>query len=479
MGVGVPVEALFLVWARCPPSWEVILKQSARVRRLVAALVAAVLVSGGFLFATIQPAAATVHVPLHGVLNVAGQYTNAASLGYNLMDVSNKSVMDTLTTGKTGLFWVGNYKSDCTWTLSDAQVTTIVNANKGDIHFSGIYFVADEPHPALCSGAPAAVASRSALIRSLDPNAKTYITVENGSSHPNEFRDFYAASAADYYGVDPYPCKVANLTSCDMTNFNARIDLALTYIPAAQIVPVFQGFGQENTASPFYRLPSVSELTAMLTVWDQKVPPSVRPFDITYGWNHQTPANPTMIDATGTTYPNLQGLMQSYFAGMTGTTVTTGPAADTYVASEYPTSNFGSQTSACASNDGTYESRMLLRFTVSVGTNGLGNARVVQSADLALTAVTNSVDTFDVRRVADQTWTESGVNWNNQPTADSTNITTLPTPSAGNTAHLNLASLVTGSGTYTIEIIGHSADSACWNTKEATANTPVLTVAAQ
>ena len=193
---------------------------------------------------------------LHFTVNLRGDYTGAASAGFNLADVSTQSALSALPEGMKGVYWLGNgYNSTCSWRLSDKQITETVMAIKDNRKFSGIYYISDEPHPALCPDAPQRLAERTALIHSLDPRGKTFVVVLNSSTAPTEFAQM--KDSADYIGVDPYPCNVKNeLTGCNYTALRQRIDQALAAgIPSSRIVPVFQTFGQVCTSSGHKLLP--------------------------------------------------------------------------------------------------------------------------------------------------------------------------------------------------------------------------------
>jgi hypothetical protein len=255
----------------------------------------------------------------HFISNQGGAITGQAAaygIGYNWQDFSSDAVMNASPAGVQGVRWVGNgYNSACSWAQSDATVTTVVTNNIGNPKHSGIYFISDEPHISLCSDAADRLTERTALIHSIDPNAKTYAVVLDGSNHPGEFEAF--RNAVDYIGVDPYPCTIANEgTGCDYTAMTQRIDDALAWIPASRIVPVFQVFGQtcQTDPDPYYRMPTQVEMNTMLGIWDTKVPKNVRLFDNSYGWNNQTNSCPTMVNAIGGAYPDLQTLMRFYFA---------------------------------------------------------------------------------------------------------------------------------------------------------------------
>ncbi|WP_407153973.1 hypothetical protein [Bradyrhizobium sp. STM 3557] len=260
---------------------------------------------------------------LHLTVNLRGDYTGAASAGFNLAGVSTQLALRALPEGMKGVYWLGNgYNLECSWRLSDRQVTDVVLAIKDDPKFSGIYYISDEPHPGVCADAPQRLAERTALIHSLDPRGRTFTVVLNGSSAPTEFTQM--KDAADYIGVDPYPCNVKNeRTGCAYAALRQRIDQALgAGIPTTRIVPVFQTFGQVCTSlnrkyPPYYRMPTVAETEAMLAIWDEKVPVKDRPFDMAYSWGTQpTLACPTLQMADGGSHPNLRSFYEDYFARM-------------------------------------------------------------------------------------------------------------------------------------------------------------------
>lgn len=263
--------------------------------------------------------------PLHLTVNLDGDYTGAASVGFNLADVATQLALRALPEGMKGVYWLGNgYNLECSWRLNDKQVSNIVLALKDNPKFSGIYFISDEPHPAICPDAPQRVAERSALIRSLDPRARTFIVVLNSSSAPTEFSQL--KDSADYIGVDPYPCNLKNeVTGCNYAALRERIDQALAAgILSTRIVPVFQTFGQicissRGKKSPYYRLPTLVETEMMVGIWDEKAPVKDRPFDMAYSWGKQpTVACPTLQMADGGSQPDLRSFYKSYFARMRG-----------------------------------------------------------------------------------------------------------------------------------------------------------------
>ncbi|MGE0055970.1 MAG: hypothetical protein AB7S74_17370 [Hyphomicrobium sp.] len=226
----------------------------------------------------------------HFAVNLQGRFEAPATAGFNLADISSVSALDRLPAGMKGVYWLGNgYNTYCNWQKDANSVRKIVTAVKHHPKFSGIYYISDEPHPSVCPDAAEQIKMRTALIHELDPAGKTFMIVLNSSRAPNEFREL--GSAADYIGVDPYPCNQRNRdTGCDTAALEARIEAAVAAgISANRIVPVFQTFGQEcaTTSKPYYRLPTVSETKSMLAIWDRLVPQSERTFDMAYSWGVQ------------------------------------------------------------------------------------------------------------------------------------------------------------------------------------------------
>lgn len=255
--------------------------------------------------------------PHHFAVNLRHDFGAAATVGFNLADVGTPQALASLPDSMKGIYWLGNgFNTICAWQKSDAEVQNIVTAIKSHPKFSGIYFISDEPHPAVCPEAPARVAERNAMIHALDPRAKTFIVVLNGSADPAEFTRM--KESADYIGVNPYPCNWKNAqTGCDYGALEKRIDQALAAgIPASRIVPVFQAFGQSCATAKYryYRLPSAVETRKMLAIWDAKVPVGERPFDMVYSWGEQKVACPALSTSQADTDLELKTVYSTYFS---------------------------------------------------------------------------------------------------------------------------------------------------------------------
>ena len=135
------------------------------------------------------------------------------------------------------------------------------------------------------------------------------------------------------------------------------------------------------------------------------------------------------------------------------------PAADTTVRADQPTATGGSETSLAADNSPVRYSFM--RFTIS----GVGSD-IVESAKLRL-YVTDAASVGGVfSRVANTTWSESTMNWNSAPPADSTPLATLGAITAATWYEVDLSTLVTGDGQFGIRIATPTSNKISFRSKE-------------
>lgn len=153
-----------------------------------------------------------------------------------------------------------------------------------------------------------------------------------------------------------------------------------------------------------------------------------------------------------------------------GSILTFAPAADTYVRSDRPDKNFGLK--ATMSVDASPIKHILLRFVVSgVGSNA------IQSVTLRLYCTNASPLGGELYPVADTSWQETAVTWNSEPGAGSSAIGSLGAVSLNTWSEVDLTSLVTADGTYSLRIVSTSSNAALYSTKEgASALQPSLVV---
>jgi len=133
--------------------------------------------------------------------------------------------------------------------------------------------------------------------------------------------------------------------------------------------------------------------------------------------------------------------------------------ADTYVQSDTPTMNYGSANQFVTDNSPIRN--MMLKFAVS----GIGNKSVL-SVKLRLYCVDGSPFGGEFHRVADTTWNEGTINWNTAPLADTGILASLGKVSANTWYEVDVTSLVTGDGTFSLKINSTNSDGAYYSTKE-------------
>jgi hypothetical protein len=234
----------------------------------------------------------------HFLTNLKGS-TAPFSLGYTLADTGSASVVNTLPTGVQAVFWLGQKcpaPADATF---KAKINSLASNPK-----VFAYYLSDEPHIADCPGGAAALRSRADYIRSVSGGRqKSFIVL----SKVADYQAFAPAkSHVDLIGLDPYPCSIAH-PQCDLSKIGEKVNAARSAgVPLSAIVPVYQAFGQERTASHYYNLPTATQEHAILTEWHRLVPAPV--MDYTYGWSNQTSANPTLVDS-----PALQRVLTTFF----------------------------------------------------------------------------------------------------------------------------------------------------------------------
>lgn len=154
-------------------------------------------------------------------------------------------------------------------------------------------------------------------------------------------------------------------------------------------------------------------------------------------------------------------------------TLTFTPIADTYIEAGKPTTNFGSATTIQADNSPIKHA--LLKFAVS----GIGGSSVA-SAKLRLYNVDSSSAGGVFYRVPENTWGETAVTWNTAPAVAGNVLASLGAVSPNIWYEVNLTSLVTGDGTYSIRVTSTSTNGADYTSRQGTATfRPQLVVTVQ
>jgi hypothetical protein len=251
----------------------------------------------------------------HFTVNLGGSYAAAHSVGFNVFDVAGstsnpagvKSKLDALPNGTKAMIWVGNLgKAAGAEGCTRAQFKAQVDALKDDPRVFG-YMIADEPHPILFPTVVGEIAARADYLRAVAPSQKSFIVVLDGSKYCDgglgcEYEALAPSKThVDIIGVDSYPCNISG--PCKISKIPERVNAAVRAgIPLDQIAPVYQTFGQ---AGDYYRMPTASELEAMLAAWKKSVPNP--PLDYAYTWGAQSSSPEALSN-----HPELQAVVKAH-----------------------------------------------------------------------------------------------------------------------------------------------------------------------
>ena len=102
-----------------------------------------------------------------------------------------------------------------------------------------------------------------------------------------------------------------------------------------------------------------------------------------------------------------------------------------------------------------------MKFSVS----GVGG-RQVQSARLRLYAVAPSGSGGDFHRLANTSWTEGALTWNNAPPADAAVVASLGAVQVGAWYEVGVTALVTGDGVVSLRVTSGSSNGADYASTE-------------
>jgi len=145
------------------------------------------------------------------------------------------------------------------------------------------------------------------------------------------------------------------------------------------------------------------------------------------------------------------------------------PTADTYVDESTPNTNYG--TSTTLRTDHLPIRHSYLRFVVT-GLNG----SPIQSATIRLYANSSNSIGYTVKSLSNNTWTETGITYNNAP-APGSEVGTSPAVVAGQWMALDISSYVKAPGTYNLVIATpNSTIESSYASRETGADAPQLVV---
>jgi len=158
-----------------------------------------------------------------------------------------------------------------------------------------------------------------------------------------------------------------------------------------------------------------------------------------------------------------------------GVTLEFPAVADAAVDAGLPTTNFG--TSPTLAADANLVRNTYLRFTTSgLATRTILGAVLRLQVDATSGAESDSGGTLHT--ITDGTWQESTITFNNRPAVDGPTVASQGPVRLGQTVDFNVASAVTGDGTYNFALVNTSADECDYRSREGgPAPTLIVTVA--
>ncbi len=156
----------------------------------------------------------------------------------------------------------------------------------------------------------------------------------------------------------------------------------------------------------------------------------------------------------------LAALLFSSQAASAASTLTFTPVADSYVSASYPSTNYG--TSTALRVDGSPDVHSYLRFTVS-GLNG----QTITAASLQVYSNASNSAGLTAKTVADNTWGETTITYNNMPALGSTLGSTGSIPGSG-WVTMDVSSYVKAEGTYSFGVITPGSIGFSFGSREST-----------
>ncbi len=159
-----------------------------------------------------------------------------------------------------------------------------------------------------------------------------------------------------------------------------------------------------------------------------------------------------------------QGLFAAVPAHAATSTFTS--IADAFVSTKYPSTNFGTWDELRVD---TGQRTTYMKFNVQ------GLTGSVTQAVLRIYSNDSSGYGYEVRSVADSSWSESGITWNNAPAASST-VAAASGPTSPGWTQATVTSLVTGNGYVNVSLTSGDVDYLSLRARESAAAPPQLVV---
>lgn len=172
------------------------------------------------------------------------------------------------------------------------------------------------------------------------------------------------------------------------------------------------------------------------------------------------------FDGTGNHSPPSDPVSVTTPSG-TVVTLTLTPVADSYVDSSNPTATHGTSTQVRV--DGSPLVYSYLRFDLS------SVPGTIAGLSLKVFATSSSTAGYAVRSIADNTWSESALDWANAPPIGSTNVGTSGAFASNTSTTVDVSPLINGNGLLSMAMIGINSTAIAFSSREG-ANPPQLVV---
>jgi hypothetical protein len=362
--------------------------------------------------------------PIRGIFDrdfSATGFDDEAALGFNLIDSDAypDRIAPLAASGLKGFVWLGGYdNTTCTFNKSDDWVRSHVVALAGSPGV-GAYLVDDEPDAVKCPTAPAQVAARAKLVKSIDPGPPTFIV-----AYKNDQLKLFAGTV-DVIVIDKYPCSIAN--GCVYGKID---DAAAT---ADRLGIRYWGVVQAH-GDGWYRVPTPDELHEQFDHWRAT---NMQGY-LVFAWRWPPWDSSLWLAA----HPELQRQLANENAQPRPVrqTSTFSPSADARVEEAFATTNFGTLSRLGSDGDAGARIASVLRFRVT------GVSASVQSAKLWLYVVSDPTNDGPAVYPATGDWTETGVTWGNRPPITGAAVADMGGASAGEWVQLDVTSLVHADG---------------------------------